>query len=57
MGEPVAGQHQDPLRVAKASESAPLDAAARLQFAEIARGLQAKLDIAETLAGQRVLAE
>ena len=53
----VAGQHQDPLRVAKASESVPLDTAARAQFAEIARALQAKLDVAETLAGQRVLAE
>jgi len=54
----VAGQHQDPLRVAKASESVALDTAARAQFAEIARGLQAKLVVAETLAGQRrVLAE
>jgi hypothetical protein len=35
----------------------PLDASARQQFAEIARGLQAKLDVAETLTGQRVLAE
>jgi len=53
----VAGQHQDPLRVAKASETVPLDTAARAHFGEIARGLQAKLDVAETLAGQRVLAE
>jgi hypothetical protein len=43
--------------VAKASEAVPLDTAARAQFAEIARGLQAKLVVAETLAGQRVLAE
>jgi murein DD-endopeptidase MepM/ murein hydrolase activator NlpD len=53
----VAGQHQDPLRVAKASEAVPLDTAARAQFAEVARGLQAKLVAAETLAGQRALAE
>jgi murein DD-endopeptidase MepM/ murein hydrolase activator NlpD len=53
----IDGQHQDPLRVAKASEAVPLDTAARAQFAEIARGLQAKLVVAETLAGQRVLAE
>ena len=53
----IAGQHQDPLRVAKASETVPMDAAARQQFAEIARGLQVKLEVAETLAGQRVLAE
>ena len=52
----VAGQHQDPLRVAKASETVPLDAAARRQFTEIARGLQAKLDVAETLVGVRVAA-
>jgi murein DD-endopeptidase MepM/ murein hydrolase activator NlpD len=53
----VAGSHQDPLRVAKASEAVTLDTAARAQFAEIARGLQAQLVVAETLAGQRVLAE
>ena len=53
----VAGMHQDPLRVARNSETVALDASARQQFAEIARGLQAKLEVAETLAGQRVLAE
>ena len=53
----VDGRHQDPLSVAKASGAVPLDTAARAQFAEIARGLQAKLVVAETLAGQRVLAE
>ena len=53
----VAGVHQDPLKVARSSETVALDAAARQQFAEIARGLQAKLDVAETLGGQRVLAE
>lgn len=53
----IAGRHQDPLRVAKASEAVALDTAARAHFAEIARSLQAKLDVAETLAGQRVLAE
>ncbi|HSQ71492.1 MAG TPA: M23 family metallopeptidase [Rubrivivax sp.] len=53
----IAGRHQDPLRVAKASETVPMDAGARQQFAEIARGLQAKLEVAETIAGQRVLAE
>ena len=53
----VAGMHQDPLRVARSSETVALDASARQQFAEIARGLQAKLEVAETLTGQRVLAE
>jgi len=53
----IAGRHQDPLQVAKASETVPLDSAARAHFAEIARGLQAKLDVAESLAGRRALAE
>ena len=47
----VAGQHQDPLRVAKGSETVPLDAASRPQFAETVRQVQARLDVAETLAG------
>ena len=53
----VAGQHQDPLRVAKASETVPLDAASRPRFAELVRTVRAKLDVAETLAGQRGQAE
>ncbi len=53
----VAGQHQDPLRVAKASETQPIDAASRARFAELVQSLRAKLDVAETLAGTRALAE
>ena len=53
----VAGVHQDPLLVARGLEAEPLDAASRRQFAELAVGLQAKLDVAETLAGRRVQAE
>jgi murein DD-endopeptidase MepM/ murein hydrolase activator NlpD len=53
----INGQHQDPLRVAKASETIPLDAASRPRFAEIARAVQAKLEVAESLIGQRVQAE
>ena len=53
----VAGEHQDPLRVAKASETVPLDAASRPRFAELVRTVQAKLDVAETLVGQRGQAE
>ena len=49
----VNGQHQDPLRVAKASETVPLDAAARPRFAELVQSVQAKLDVAESTAGQR----
>ncbi len=53
----VAGRHQDPLRVAKASETLPLDAASKPRFAEVVRTVQAKLDVAQTLAGQRVQSE
>lgn len=47
----VQGAHQDPLRLAKASEVMQLDVAARGKFAEVAAMLQTKLDIAQTLAG------
>jgi murein DD-endopeptidase MepM/ murein hydrolase activator NlpD len=53
----IAGQHQDPLQVARASETVALDAASRARFAELVGSLQAKLDVAETLVGQRVQAE
>jgi murein DD-endopeptidase MepM/ murein hydrolase activator NlpD len=49
----VRGQHQDPLLVAKASESLVLDPASRGRFAELSQQLQAKLDVAQTL-GQRI---
>ena len=49
----VAGQHQDPLRVAKASETLALDAGARQRFAQIVHSVQAKLEVAETLSSQR----
>jgi murein DD-endopeptidase MepM/ murein hydrolase activator NlpD len=45
----VGGLPQDPLKVAKASESVPLDPAARPRFAEWARTVQVKLDLAETV--------
>jgi hypothetical protein len=35
----------------------PLDPASRPRFAELVRTVQAKLDVAETLAGQRGRAE
>jgi murein DD-endopeptidase MepM/ murein hydrolase activator NlpD len=47
----VNGDHQDPLRIAKASETLTLAASAREDFMALARGLQAQLDVAETLAG------
>jgi murein DD-endopeptidase MepM/ murein hydrolase activator NlpD len=47
------GEHQDPIRIAKAAETIPLEAASRQRFAEVARVLQGKLDVAETLASAR----
>jgi murein DD-endopeptidase MepM/ murein hydrolase activator NlpD len=47
----VAGAHQDPLKIAKASETLTLPAASRSDFAALARSLQAQLDVADTLLG------
>jgi murein DD-endopeptidase MepM/ murein hydrolase activator NlpD len=47
----VNGNHQDPMRIAKASETLTLPAASRAEFAVLARSLQAQLDVAETLIG------
>lgn len=47
----VNGNHQDPMRIAKASETLTLPAASRAEFAALARSLQAQLDVAETLIG------
>ncbi len=53
----VNGEHQDPLRVAKASETITLDAASRERFAEVVKVVQGKLDVAETLAGRHAQGE
>ncbi|MDP1901406.1 MAG: peptidoglycan DD-metalloendopeptidase family protein [Rubrivivax sp.] len=53
----VGGRQQDPLRIAKASETVPLDASSRPRFGQAVRSVQAHLELAETLAGQRVRAE
>jgi murein DD-endopeptidase MepM/ murein hydrolase activator NlpD len=47
----VNGAHQDPLRIAKASETMTLPAASRTEFAALARALQSQLDVADTLLG------
>lgn len=49
----VAGQHQDPLRVAKTSEATMLDAVSRPRFTETVAAVRVKLDVAETLVGSR----
>ena len=53
----VAGSHQDPLRVAKASETLPLDSRSLNKFAELVRNVRVKLDVAQTLGTQRAQAE
>ena len=53
----IKGEHQDPLLVAKASQSTTLDAASRESFAALARNVQVKLDVAETVATRRGKAE
>ncbi len=54
----INGEHQDPLLVAKAAEAAvALDSVSRPRFAEVVRTVQAKLDVAESLIGQRGPAE
>jgi hypothetical protein len=49
----VNGHHEDPLRVAKASEAVVLAPAAKAQFAALALSLQGTLNVAETLVGAR----
>jgi murein DD-endopeptidase MepM/ murein hydrolase activator NlpD len=49
----VNGHHQDPLRIAKASEAVAISTEAKAEFAALAQSLQAKLDVAETLVGAR----
>ena len=53
----VGGIYQDPLLIAHAADTLALDTASRPRFAEIVRSAQAKLDVAETMAGTRVRAE
>jgi murein DD-endopeptidase MepM/ murein hydrolase activator NlpD len=53
----VAGVHMDPLLIAKASETVPVDAGSRPRFAEIVRSAQANLVVAESISGTRVRAE
>lgn len=53
----VNGQHVDPLKVARASETVTIEAPSRAQFAELSRSAQAQLDLAETMAGARFQAD
>jgi murein DD-endopeptidase MepM/ murein hydrolase activator NlpD len=53
----LSGVHQDPLKIAKASETLTLPPASKAEFAALARSLQAQLDVADTLLGARGGAE
>jgi murein DD-endopeptidase MepM/ murein hydrolase activator NlpD len=53
----VNGQHQDPLKVAKAVEPLVVEPGARSVFAELSRSARTQLGVAETLAGGRSLFE
>ena len=50
----VKGQHQDPLTLARQSDTLRLDPVSRQDFLAAAQRTQVKLDIAESLAGSRV---
>ncbi len=45
----VGGTHQDPLRIAKASEAVVLDGASRPRFDEVVKTVRSKLELAESL--------
>ncbi len=49
----VNGRHQDPQRIAKASEAVAIAPAATAEFAALAQSLQGKLAVAESLLGAR----
>ena len=49
----VNGQHQDPLRIAKASEAVAIAPTAKAEFAALTQSLQVKLAVAEGLVGAR----
>jgi murein DD-endopeptidase MepM/ murein hydrolase activator NlpD len=53
----INGEHQDPLRVAKASETMTIGGAERPQFAALARSVKAQLELAGSLLGNREPAE
>ncbi len=49
----VKGQHQDPLKIAKASETMSVTPASREQFASLAQSARAQLAVAASMAGSR----
>jgi murein DD-endopeptidase MepM/ murein hydrolase activator NlpD len=53
----IHGSHQDPLKVARSSETVPLEAAARPVFADQVRSEQVRLEIAESTLAKRASVE
>jgi murein DD-endopeptidase MepM/ murein hydrolase activator NlpD len=51
------GIHQNPLTIAKASETLTISPAGKLQFVQVAQGVRAQLDAAQTIAGSSMYAE
>jgi murein DD-endopeptidase MepM/ murein hydrolase activator NlpD len=51
----VKGQHQDPLKIAKSSETLAVTPASRAQFASLARSAKAQLEVAASMTGGRVV--
>jgi murein DD-endopeptidase MepM/ murein hydrolase activator NlpD len=53
----VSGVQQDPMIMARASESVPLSANAKAEFAQVARSLKGQLEVADGMAGSGIGAE
>jgi murein DD-endopeptidase MepM/ murein hydrolase activator NlpD len=53
----VKGQQQNPLTIAKQSETLAISPAAKPQFAQLAQGVRSQLDAAQTVAGSSMYAE
>lgn len=53
----LSGVQQDPVLLAKTSESIPLTAAARTEFAQLARSLKGQLEVADSVARTGAFAE
>lgn len=53
----VGNEHQDPLQIAKSSESISLDPTSRPRFAETVRNVQVALGVAETLGSRHAQAD
>jgi murein DD-endopeptidase MepM/ murein hydrolase activator NlpD len=51
----VKGQHEDPLKLAKSSETLAVTPASRAQFASLAKSAKAQLEVAASMTGGRVV--